>query len=527
MSVKLFLSVFSTVLIVVLLWDRLVWSLESKSLFSIFLVTVCGSAMTVDCFSYANQTQIIDLIMRGIMFSYGLAAYSLYVQAEGLSGRTGLLPVTTQISKTKQWMDNAKAKLAISRGLSYWYLRCVTSILSIVLELFKDATSVALVSIYIVGVSAFGAFVFPNPLAFAFCYIGYFGMRRLLPEFLNLQWDALLLEAGVYGLLLSIVQSFGGLRSAKLAANACVALFKILCFRLMFGSGMVKHFSGDISWRDCTAMNFHFFTQPLPGVLAPILQAQPDIVKKISCFLALYIAELFVPIVWAISASSPLSSQIKGVVNLATFAVYGGLQLSISLGGNFGFFNLLSQVLALSLLEDSHLSATFVYSGVPLYPVNKAGAVSLVPRGLIGWVVTATILPLASLLLIGNLIAVLKLCNHCKLIPDLEGLSEALRRVPQHAGACSPIVPKPEGSLSSPTFSGIASANIKSPKNSTDFRISSMPEEEGEKDTNVGYLGIKRVCIDIFLLVYGTAINFHSSLGIFFLWYVTMVSLPT
>ena len=42
-----------------------------------------------------------------------------------------------------------------------------------------------------------------------------------------------------------------------------------------------------------------------------------------------------------------------------------------------------------------------------------------------------------------------------------------------------------------------------------------MPEEEGEKDTNVGYLGIKRVCIDIFLLVYGTAINFHSSLGIF------------
>ena len=65
-------------------------------------------------------------------------------------------------------MDNAKAKLVISRGLSYWYLRCVTSILSIVLELFKDATSVALVSIYIVGVSAFGAFVFPNPLAFAF-----------------------------------------------------------------------------------------------------------------------------------------------------------------------------------------------------------------------------------------------------------------------------------------------------------------------------------------------------------------------
>ena len=131
MPVKLFLSVFSTVLIVVLLWDRLVWSLESKSLFSIFLVTVCGSAMTVDCFSYANQTQIIDLIMRGIMFSYGLAAYSLYVQAEGLSGRTGLLHVTTQIAKTKQWMDNAKAKLVISRGLSYWYLRCVTSILSI------------------------------------------------------------------------------------------------------------------------------------------------------------------------------------------------------------------------------------------------------------------------------------------------------------------------------------------------------------------------------------------------------------
>ena len=41
-----------------------------------------------------------------------------------------------------------------------------------------------------------------------------------------------------------------------------------LLFRLMFGSGAVKLASGDPTWRDLTAMTFHYETQPIPNPIA-------------------------------------------------------------------------------------------------------------------------------------------------------------------------------------------------------------------------------------------------------------------
>ena len=36
----------------------------------------------------------------------------------------------------------------------------------------------------------------------------------------------------------------------------------------MFMSGVVKLISGDPNWRNLTALNYHFLTQPLPTPLA-------------------------------------------------------------------------------------------------------------------------------------------------------------------------------------------------------------------------------------------------------------------
>ena len=147
MSIRSFLSVAITGLVVLLLWDRCVFRFERpESLVSICLLGASAWATMADVFSGATQSQVTDLLLRGIMINYGLAAYSLYVQAEGLSGKTGLLPLSTQLAKTKRWVDDASARLALSRGSSDWYLRSIRYILTLVLELFKDATSVALVS---------------------------------------------------------------------------------------------------------------------------------------------------------------------------------------------------------------------------------------------------------------------------------------------------------------------------------------------------------------------------------------------
>ena len=54
-----------------------------------------------------------------------------------------------------------------------------------------------------------------------------------------------------------------------------VWLFRWLVFRLMFFSGVVKLLSGDPTWRDLTAMRFHYETQPLPTPLAWYMHQLP------------------------------------------------------------------------------------------------------------------------------------------------------------------------------------------------------------------------------------------------------------
>jgi Lipase maturation factor len=44
----------------------------------------------------------------------------------------------------------------------------------------------------------------------------------------------------------------------------------------MLQSGPVKLFSGDASWRNLTALNFHFETQPLPTALAWYAEKLPE-----------------------------------------------------------------------------------------------------------------------------------------------------------------------------------------------------------------------------------------------------------
>src|SRR5262249_18737480 len=85
-------------------------------------------------------------------------------------------------------------------------------------------------------------------------------------DFLSFQWDGLLLEAGFAAILLAPA----GLRPAYRAEPSRIAIWvlRVLIFRLMFESGMVKLLSGDPEWRSLNALAFHYETQPLPTPLA-------------------------------------------------------------------------------------------------------------------------------------------------------------------------------------------------------------------------------------------------------------------
>src|SRR5439155_1142219 len=121
----------------------------------------------------------------------------------------------------------------------------------------------------------------------------------------------------------------------------------LLLFKLMFLSGITKLASGDPTWRHLTALDYHFWTQPLPPWTAWYAQLLPAWVHK-GMTLGMFAIELGVP--WLIFAPSPWRR-----LRIAACALLGLGQLGIAATGNYGFFNLLAIVLCVPLLDDAVL----------------------------------------------------------------------------------------------------------------------------------------------------------------------------
>ena len=83
-----------------------------------------------------------------------------------------------------------------------------------------------------------------------------------------------------------------------LAASPVVLfLLRWLLFRLMFSSGWVKLASGDPTWRNLSALRFHYETQPLPPWTAWFLHQCPPWFQTVSA-LFLFFVELVVPFLY-------------------------------------------------------------------------------------------------------------------------------------------------------------------------------------------------------------------------------------
>ena len=106
----------------------------------------------------------------------------------------------------------------------------------------------------------------------------------------------------------------------------------------------MKLSSGDPSWRNLTALSFHYQTQPLPTWLAWYANQWPLWFQKASCVL-MFAVELIVPFL----IFAPRRLRFLGGSALL------GLQILILLTGNYAFFNLLTLALCLLLFDDSAL----------------------------------------------------------------------------------------------------------------------------------------------------------------------------
>jgi uncharacterized membrane protein YphA (DoxX/SURF4 family) len=182
-------------------------------------------------------------------------------------------------------------------------------------------------------------------LALAGLFASYLSLVSAGGIFLAYQWDNLLLETG----FLSLLVAPGGLlpfrRPWTPRPPLAIWLPRCLLAKLLLLSGAAKLLSGDPTWRELTALSYHFETQPLPTWSSWAAHVLPAAAQRAATIAALGL-ELLLP--------ACIFAGRRG--RLVAFAAAAGLQLLITATGNYGFFNALSLVLCISLLDDRALA---------------------------------------------------------------------------------------------------------------------------------------------------------------------------
>ena len=263
------------------------------------------------------------LFLRAIGCIYLIAFLSLWVQIHGLVGSSGILAADEYLSAVRQQVGTAGYHLVPTL---FWLYPS---------DLFLHILCAGGVVLSLVLIAGF----FP-PITLAGLWVLYLSLVSIGQVFLSFQWDVLLLEIGLLAIFFAPLQTRDTLSRASQPSTAFLWLLRWLLFRLMFASGFVKLASDEV-WRNLTALNFHYETQPLPTSIGWYLHQLPEWFQKISV-IGMFAVELVVPFL----IFAPRRLRTAGCIGLV------GLQVLIILTGNYCFFNLLTIALCLLLIDD-------------------------------------------------------------------------------------------------------------------------------------------------------------------------------
>ena len=317
--------------------------------------------------------------LRALGTIYLIAFVSLWVQVNGLVGSDGMLPANQFLPAVRaQIGPDAYALLPtlcwFGQSDAFLYFLCGSGVLFSLLLIFGIAPAISLVALFVL----------------------YLSLTIAGQIFFNFQWDVLLLEAGFLSIFFApwrlwprrfsveavvpAANNFhpaGDMPATALAtpsrqqeppvSRAGLFLLKLLLFKLMLMSGVVKLTSGDPSWWNLTALDYHYWSQPLPTVFGWLADKSPEWFKHFSvafCIVIEIVAPFFI---WA-----PRRLRL-GAAGLMIF-----LQVGIGLTGNYCFFNLLTIALCLLLIDDSA-------TGMSLHGVRGQRGALLVPDRLGAW----------------------------------------------------------------------------------------------------------------------------------------------
>ena len=257
-----------------------------------------------------------QVLLRSIAFIYFVGFIILFNQATPLFGESGILPANLFIERVDFWR---------SPSVFHWYFS----------DTFLDVSS--FLGILISFLLMLGVFEKRHPL---FSFISWFYLWCLYLSFINIGqvfygygWETMLVETR----FLAIFLGHPGIKTSAIL----IWLFRWVCFRNMFGSGLIK-VRGDECWRDLTCMFQFYETQPIPNFLSIYFHHLPEWIHRGSVLLTHFV-ELIVP--WGFLVPFWRISSLAALITI-------GFQGIIILSGNLAWLNYLSIVLCLSCFSD-------------------------------------------------------------------------------------------------------------------------------------------------------------------------------
>jgi predicted DCC family thiol-disulfide oxidoreductase YuxK len=328
--------------------------------------------------------------LRAVGLIFLIAFVSLWVQIDGLIGSNGITPVGEFLPAVRAQLGNHALSILptlcwFNSSDAFLHFLCGGGVVLSLLLIFGIAPALSLV----------GLVVF------------YLSLTIAGQTFLSFQWDILLIETGFLSIFLAPwrVSVAAAVSAAKRTpktgetpvitdppiSRAAIFLLKLLLFKLMIMSGVVKLTSGDDSWWDLTALDYHYWSQPLPTVIGWWADQSPEWFKKFSVAFCL-VVEIIVPFfIWA-----------PRRLRLLACGLLVFLQIMIAATGNYCFFNLLTLALCLLLVDDASIRGkqTAVidrrYRTTDRLSIYAAAAVIVLTLPMNGWLIYSAFKPEAE-----------------------------------------------------------------------------------------------------------------------------------
>jgi lipase maturation factor 1 len=269
------------------------------------------------------------LFLRASALIYFSAFFSLAFQIRGEIGPQGVLPAGPYLQQIAQ---------ALGRFERFWYAPTLLWIANgnhILLALCWVGMLVSILlflNLWPRGMLAIG-FV---------CFLSFIAAAQ---DFASYQSDGMLLEAGFISLFFAPPGFRPGLSPLHPASRASLFVLQWEWFRIYFESGAVKLLSGDIEWRNFTAMDEYYQNGPLPTWIGWYVQHLPH---KVHAFAtgATLVMELgliwmfFFPRRWRI----------------VLFFIVTAWQIPVILTANYTFLNYLVLIMGVLLLDDRFIA---------------------------------------------------------------------------------------------------------------------------------------------------------------------------